>query len=178
MLKWRQFAAGALAVAFLAPTGGQSRATHREQTDFSAEDEGVKHPVVIPEPVLAILCNDERVRNELKYEKITPDHLPTSWFSAAEVHLSKPSERDLIVVAQGPLMGANVDVFWVFTRGGATYALALTIPAHDLIVEKSRSNGYRDLESMGATAATVTTVSFHYDGDHYREYSEKTEDMK
>jgi hypothetical protein len=156
----------------------QKTKSNQEQTHFSAEDAGVSFPVPIPDEALAILRRDDRVENELAYAAIAPEKLPRSWFSASEIALGSPGEKDLIVVAEGPLLGANVDTFWVFVNSGKGYLLVLTIPAHDLIVKRSRTNGYRNLEAMAATAITVTTASFRFDGHQYREYSEKTEDIK
>lgn len=149
-----------------------------EQTVFSAEDERVKHPVLIPNEVLAILRGDGLVKRELDYAGIAPENLPASWFSASEIALRSPGERDLIVAAEGPLVGANVDTFWVFIYSGNGYTLVLTIPALGLSVKNSRTNGYRDIEAAAATAVKITTASFRFDGQEYKIYSSKTEDIK
>jgi hypothetical protein len=150
----------------------------QEQTEFSAEDPGVKHPVPLPSEVLAILQRDDLVKNELKFDEKAPPQLPAGRFSASEITLGSSGEKDLIIAAEGPLVGANVNTFWVFVQSEHHYTLALTIPAHDLIVEGARTNGYRNLEAMAATAESVTTVSFRFDGHQYKEYSAKMEDIK
>ncbi len=157
---------------------GQTARPNQEQTEFSAEDAGVKHPVPVPDEVLSILRRDDRVKNELESADIAPEELPNSWFSASEIALGGPGEKDLIVVAEGPLVGANVDTFWVFIHRDKAYALVFTIPVHDLVVKKSRTNGYRNLDVMAATAVTVTTASFRFDGHQYQRFSAKTEDIK
>ncbi len=157
---------------------GQTPQSNREQTHFCAEDTGVKHPVPIPNDVLAILRRDDRVKNELEYAGIAPENLPRSWFSASEIALGTSREKDLIIAAEGPLVGANVNTFWVFIDHGKSYELTLTLPAHDLTVNNTRTNGYRDLEAMGATAVKVTTTSYRFDGRQYTLYSSKTEDIK
>lgn len=89
----------------------QAPQQHREQTVFSAEDANVKNPVSIPNKVLAILRSDDRVKNELEYSGIAPENLPTSWFSASEIVLGSSGEKDLIVAAEGPLVGQMLTLF-------------------------------------------------------------------
>ncbi len=157
---------------------GQGVRQQREQTHFSAEDAGVQHPVKIPAEVMAILRNDERVRITLESENLKPEALPESWFSVAEVHLGPPPEVDYVVAAEGPLIGANVSPFWVFVPRADGCRLALFVSPHDLEVGRTRTNGYRELTTYGATASTVTTMHFHFDGNGYKESSEKTEEIK
>lgn len=54
----------------------------------------------------------------------------------------------------------------------------LTIPALGLSVKNSRTNGYRDVEAAAATAVKITTASFRFDGQKYKLYSSKTEDIR
>ena len=138
----------------------------------------MRHPVPLPAEVLAILQKDDMVPSEAEYDKIALDQLPPSWFSASEIHLGSPREVDLVVEAQGELRRANVIMFWTFVRKGDNYSLALAIPAHNLIVKNSRSYGFRDIEAMSATAVTVTTAIFRFDGNEYTEHSERTEAIK
>jgi len=167
---------------FLANSGfaacGQSPGRQREQTHFSAEDENVNHPFPIPTEVLALLAKDDLVRNVLEDEKIAAANLPTSWFSAAQVRLGGKGELDLIVASKGPLLEANIDPFYVFIHDSHGYKLALSISVQDLIVKRTRSHGYRDLESDGITASTITTGLFRFNGNEYKESSEKTTDIK
>jgi hypothetical protein len=171
------FAAALLVVATL-PAISQSSPKQREQTHFSAEDENVNHPVEIPAEVLALLAKDERVQNVLKDENIAPASLPASWFSAAQVHLGSKNEQDLVVASKGPIVGGNISPFWVFIHDGSGYKLALSISVHDLVVKRTRSRGYRNLEIDGMTASTITSANFRFDGNEYKESSERTTDIK
>jgi hypothetical protein len=47
-----------------------------EQRYFSAEEDGVKNPVPIPEAMLAILRKDEDVRDVLEDENIPAEKIP------------------------------------------------------------------------------------------------------
>jgi hypothetical protein len=157
---------------------GQSAPRQREQSHFSAEDEDVHDPVAIPAAVIAMLAKDELVRNVLDDQKIAPGDLPASWFSAAEVRLGSKGEKDLIVASKGPLLGANIDPFWIFIHDIRGYRLALSTSTHDLIVKGRRTHGYRDLELDAMTASTITTAQFRFNGNEYKESAEKTEDIK
>jgi hypothetical protein len=158
---------------------GQTGTARKEQTHFSAEDAAVQRPVKIPAGVMAILRNDERVRNELEWENLKPEALPGSWFSVAEVHLGPAHELDYIVAAAvGPMVGANISPFWVIVHDLHGYKLALSLSAHDLEVGRTRAHGYRGLTIYSMTASTITTVHFRFDGSEYKESSEKTEDIK
>ena len=159
---------------------GQSQSVpkQKEQTHFSAKDKDVNLPAAIPAGVLAILAKDELVLKVLNDQKIAPADLPASWFSAARVQLRRKGEQDLIVASKGPIVGANISPFWVFVQDRHGFRLALSISVHDLIVNRTRSHGYRDLEVDGMTASTIATRRFRFDGNEYKKFSEKTEDIK
>jgi hypothetical protein len=139
------------------------------QLHFSAEDAGVKKPVSVPERVLAILRTDEMVRVAMTNENNSTEMLPSSWFSASEIHLSTPEKLDLVVMAEGPLHGSNVTTFWVFCATARGYQLTLTAPAHDLIVKGASSKGHRNIELISVTAGEISTVLLQFDGERYQE---------
>ena len=149
-----------------------------EQRHFSAEDTGVKKPVVIPDDVLAILAKDERVRLTVEYEKPLDGKLPASWFSASAIHLSSPDKTDLVVVGVGPLLGANVTTFWIFSATPNGHELAMTAAAHDLIVKKTLWKGYREIEMSGETAVEITRVQYRWEGKQYVAYEETLEPIE
>ena len=146
-----------------------------EQMRFSAEDSSVKHPVQIPQEVMSILQQDDMVRNVAENQKVALDKLPAEWFSASRIELAHGGPKDLVVAAEGPLAGGNVEVFWVFVHQSDGFTLALVVPAHDLVVKSTRSHGYRDIDALAATAATVSTVRFRFDGRSYLPYRSTSE---
>jgi hypothetical protein len=148
-----------------------------EQTEFSAEYEAVKKPAKIPDDVLALLRQDDRVKNALEDGKIPPGELPTSWFAASAIHLSGPGEPDLIVAAEGPLMGADVEDFWVFCHTEHGYKLVLNVPTHNLIVKETYWKGHREIETSAETAKVFTSVLFRWDGKKYVEFQEKSHNL-
>ena len=177
-MKWPVF----LLLLFLLMCGilaAQSNRSHSvEQSVFSAEDAAVKKPATIPEDVLAILAKDEMVSHALENENLPAEKLPLPWFSASTIHLSKLSQKDLVVMAVGPLAGGNVVTFWVFRWTAHGHELVLMTPAHDLAVKSSRWKGYRDIELTSMSAVTVSTVLCRFDGRRYARYESKTENIR
>jgi hypothetical protein len=139
-----------------------------EQHLFSAMDDSVNHPVPLPPSVLAALSHDPDIGVKLKAESLIPDKLPASWFVVSEIHLGGPSERDLVVVGVGPVRGANVTTFWLFRPGNADYELLLKAPALGLEIKNSRTNGYRNIELVSATAVEVSKLECTFRGGAYQ----------
>jgi hypothetical protein len=105
-----------------------------EQLHFSAEDETVERPIVLPPGVLAFLRKDPDVVTVLDAVK-KGGEIPQAWVMAPEVHLNAPAEKDIVVTAAGPLAGANVTTFWVFRPVRQDFQLLLKGSAHDLEVK-------------------------------------------
>lgn len=153
----------------------QARSIHRsEQVHFSAEEAGVRHPVAIPEDVMAILRRDGLVQSVLENENKKPESLPASWFSASAIHLSSAGKTDLIVVGEPPIVGGNVTLFWVFCATDHGHELVLMAPAHDLIVKNTRWNRHRDIELISMSAVQISSVRCRFDGKQYKAYRRKS----
>jgi hypothetical protein len=122
-----------------------------EQISFSAEEQ-VKRPVPIPATVMAMLSNDQVVKQVLQSDHLTAEKLPTEWFLASEVHLAGANERDLVVIAKGHLAGANITTFWIFHSTFDRFIPILNAaPAHNLRILDTSSNGHKDIELTSAT---------------------------
>jgi hypothetical protein len=78
-----------------------------EQGQFSAEDETVKRPIVLPDGVLRLIKEDPSVAEALKNEVPPATQIPKGWLMESEVHLAGPDEKGIIVVATGLLLGAH-----------------------------------------------------------------------
>jgi hypothetical protein len=149
-----------------------------EQREFSAEDEGVQRPVVIPQSVLDILAKDDGARNLMENEDPPLKSVPASWFSASEVHLAGPNEKDLVVVGEEPVSGGNTARFWVFRPISSGYELVLSDSAHDLQVKKKRWKGYCEIELSGATAVEFFSTTFRWDGTKYVNFREESHKIR
>ncbi len=142
-----------------------------EQTHFSAEDDAVRRPMVLPDGALRVIKEDPYVAGMLQDQAPAATQIPKGWLMASQVHLAGPGENDIVVVASGLLMGANITSFWVLRPSRVGYELLLTAQGHDLLIRHSRSKGYRDIELLSSTAVTVSTVSFKFDGRKYTGHS-------
>lgn len=158
-----------IALAFFSMTGVKGERLHQpEQTEFSAEDEAVKVPVVLPQGVLDILRSDEMVRMAMMNQEPQIKKLPSSWFSGSVIHLGAPGETDFVVAGNPPLSGANVTTFWVIRSTPNGFEVVLNAPAHDLWVKGSSTSGLRNIEMVAATAVQVHTVLWRFDGKSYK----------
>jgi hypothetical protein len=160
------------------PAVSKGRPHTSEQLVFSAEDDGVKHPVAIPREVLAILQKEEMVGSVLENEQTSAENIPLDWFSASAIHLSNSRKADLVVMARGPLAGGNVVTFWVFCAAAHGYELALMAPAHTLRVMNTRWLGHRDIELLSASAVQFSSVLCRFDGKRYASYKTKSERIR
>ena len=146
-----------------------------EQREFSAMSENVKRPVTLPPSVVTILKGDRNVMHLMESLGLPSDQLPLSWFLASEVHLNGRNEKDLVVVGTGAILGANITSFWVFRPEHGGFELLLdSAPALQLNIKNTRSQGYRDVELLAATAVSVSTVVCKFDGRIYKTYSRST----
>jgi hypothetical protein len=149
----------------------------REQTHFSAEDEDVEHPVLIPGKVWEILKHDNSTEIYLD-EGSSPAERQRSWFSAAVVHLQDASKMDYVVEAKGPLRGANVNPFWVFLDTPNGMKLVLAASAHDLLILSNRWNGVRNIELDSATCCQLTTTWLRYENGKFEIHRQITKEIK
>jgi len=114
----------------------------------------------------------------LKNQGGSVTQVPRSWLMPSEVRLDGPDERDMMVVATGPLQGANITTFWVLRPSGHGFKLLLTTLAHDLFIRRTRSKGYKDIETVAATAVRASTVQFKFDGNRYNLYARSSKAIR
>ena len=155
-----------------APAAEGKRFQPAEQLSFSAEDDGVKNPVVIPRDVLAILSKDKLVRG------LPAEEIPSSWFSASAIHLSHANAAYLIVMSVGPVHGANTTMFWAFRPTHSGHDLIFTGGGHTLTAKNTRWNGYREIETLSVVTQKLATVVYRFDGTRYIRYKDKLEEIK
>jgi hypothetical protein len=149
----------------------QSKPHHTtEQHSFSLgmdSEPVVQHPVAISDAELAVLANDEMMRKELDQDPPIPK-LTREGLEAAVVHLHGPNERDLVVVGSGaPFIGANVGPFWVIRDLPTGPQVVLSTITLGLSIQKTSSQGFRDIEASAATAVEGSTTSFRFNGKKY-----------
>jgi len=108
------------------------------------------------------------VEDSLDNKGIRPEDLPASWFLASAVHLSRPSEQDVVVMGRCPVCGANVAPFWVFRPAEGGYNLVFFGGGLALSISKHRSNGYLDLETSLVSIQKPWSGVWRFDGSRYQ----------
>jgi hypothetical protein len=135
---------------------------------FSSEDDKFPHAVPLPDCVRRVLASDEHVVNTLNYEELSPEQLPTDWFTASKTYLGPHNASYFVVMGAGVMRGANINPFWVFRRSARSCNLLLSVGAHDLQILKTRTNGLRDIEISALTAVRYFQTRFKFDGHSYQ----------
>jgi hypothetical protein len=168
-----------------------------EQTTFGADlgpgDGFMGKPVEIPAGALQVVKDTlhRGAVNCLNGHNISPEMAPASWFAASVIHLDGQDELDLIVQpnlpkivahevplddAAGCLLGANVGPFWVIRKNpSGRYGLLLETYALGLTVLDSRTNFYRDIQTVASTATTSTTITYKMAVAQYQIAEKETE---
>lgn len=126
--------------------------------------------VPVPPQVLTILRSDKLNRGRFEACRGNLTQIPASWFVAARIDLKQGDEDSGLTVRaeNGCLWGANIGPFWVFHQTSKGYTLILQVNTLGLEFLESSSNGYRDIQTMAATANTLTSTVYRYKGGVYR----------
>jgi hypothetical protein len=139
-----------------------------EQLVFGAEDETFKRPFILPESILEILSRDPEIPHTIdENESPRPKQVPNSWFLASVVHLAGPDEKDIVVMGQCPVCGANVAPFWIFRPTVNGYEQVMSGGGLSLSVCKHRTHGYLDIETSLVSMQKPWTGTWRYDGQKY-----------
>ena len=152
--------------------------TSKEQTVFEAAPyQRIRHPVHLPQDVLQLLAKDNHVSDCMKDNPIPRSGSLANWFTASEIHLSKPTEDDLVVLptAQGhPHLCFHsvegIGWFWVFRQVGAHYELVLKTAGLGLTIRDTRHNGYKEIQSGAAFGTHRSETTYRFENGTYREF--------
>jgi hypothetical protein len=112
-------------------------------------------------------------RNRLEFADASQPENSAQLFRAAEVHLSRPDEVDLVVVGIPPMRGANNDCFWLASSARQNSVVVLFASANTLEITNSKNGGYRDIESVRSTPSKTSTETYSFDGESYKLWKEK-----
>lgn len=150
----------------------QQAATAAEQDDFS-EDTGVKNPVPLPADVANLLLESDEAKRALGNAADTARRDPSQLFEAAEVHLGRADERDLVVIGQSPLSGADTGWFWIVRSADKNPKILLFATGLSLSILDTRTNGLRDVGTAWSSAnEEVSQAIYSFDGAKYKEVEE------
>jgi hypothetical protein len=139
-----------------------------EQTSFSCEEERFEHPVPLNEAAKKALAGEKSIADALRDEKLSVETMPEDWFTASEVHLSGSTEVDLVVMGARLARGAYTSTFWVLRKSAHGYRVVLRDNAHDLELQKARTNGLHNILTAIITLRYGSTAEYEFDGNKYR----------
>jgi hypothetical protein len=91
--------------------------------------------------------------------------------SVEKIDLNHDGQLEFMVegVLGTMLCGASNCPSWVYRKAGNTYKLLLSDSGSGISLERSSTNGYRDLRVSGHYSASETYVTIHkFDGNKYR----------
>jgi len=139
-----------------------------EQTAFSAEEEKFEHPVPLNKSAKKALASEQSIADVMKDEKLSVETMPEDWFTASEVHLSSPAEADLVVMGNLIARGPYTSAFWVLRKSPGGYRVVFHNDAHSLLVQRTKTNGLRNILTAVVTLRYNSTAKYGFDGKTYK----------
>jgi hypothetical protein len=180
-----------LAICMKSGFGQSAKSSHySEQTFFNGEPDTdnvmVKHPVKLPSGVLDEIRKTLTggVANCMESFGSSPRQAIASWFLASPIHLNGPSEVDLIVLPNTPvvakpsypggcILGGRGGPFWILAPDTIKkkYRLLLLAYAGGLEVLGTKTNGYRDIRA----GTGLTTATYEFRDQQYQLVKQETQ---
>lgn len=163
---------------FVLATRGQKAQPTSEQNRF-AEDQPLQNPVNVSSDVLRSLMETEEAKQGMEFTNESQRDHPTQLFRAAEVHLSRQDEVDLVVVGVCPICGADNGWCCVVRSTRKDPKVVLFAGGNSVELMTGKTNGYRDIRNTWSSPSETRTTIYHFDGNHYKVWKEKwTENRK
>lgn len=162
-----------IAVLCVQSSGAQQakRAYIHGQRAFS-ENEPIKHPVAVPPRVIRLLMKTKEAAIARSYGRDFPDD-PSELFQAAEIHLARPDQVDLVVIGEDPMSGADNTWFWLVRSAYTKPRIILFAGGNGIKVKETRANGYLDIHCFWSSPSATSDELYRFDGTKYRLVREK-----
>lgn len=152
---------------------GQKAQPVRDQTLFS-EEGTLQNQVALSPNILKILLKTRQARQGMQFASDAEENKPAELFRAAEVHLGRRDEVDLVVIGVPPMSGADNGWFWLVSSATSNHPkVVLFAGGNSLEIMESRTNGYRDIKSIWSSPNETSQRIYHFDGKSYRLWKEK-----
>lgn len=110
----------------------------------------------------------EEAREGLHFASPSERDNPAQLFRAAEVHLSRLDEADLVVIGVGAMSGADQGWFWVVRSTRKDPNIILFAGGNSLALMDGRTNGYRDIRCVWSSPSETISTIYHFDGKEYK----------
>ena len=158
------FAAISLAATFA--SFAQSTKTAGEQARFSKSTQ-LENPIAIPPDVLKLLLSTKEGKEGMARATNAQKQTPAQMFRASEIHLRAADETDLVVEGISPMASGDHEWFWIVRPAGKKPKIILFAGGSSLEVQDSRTNSYRDINSVWSSPKETLVSIYKFDGRKY-----------
>jgi hypothetical protein len=162
-------AAAVLSAQQLSPGSGGEQAVFYE-------GKAILQPMALPADVLKILLETKQAIQGLDQASEAQRRNPSLLFHAAEVHLSRHDQLDLVVVGVPPMAGADTGWFWIVRSVRKNPQVVLFTDANSLEIMDTKTNGSRDIRCIWSSPAETNYTIYHFDGESYKVWKNKWTD--
>jgi len=153
---------------------GQQAQSVPEQTLFS--NGSFQHPVTLSPEVLKVILASHPAKETFDILNDSEKSNPSQLFQAAEVHLRRPDEVDLVVIGLGRMRGAENSWFWIVGSARKDPQVILFGGGDSLEILTSKTKGYRDIGIVWMSSLETETTVYNFDGNYYK--TRKADNLK
>jgi hypothetical protein len=146
---------GLIGFVYLRPVSAQTgqRATAREKA-----------------AIAQLVLQDKDVKQDVSDFGISTESV-TRGITVKKIDLNQDGQPEyMVTLEEGHLCGAHANCpNWVYRKVGGEYQLLLGTSGQQLLLERTSTNGFRDLRTEGASSAFETDFSIYkFDGNRYQ----------
>lgn len=142
----------------------------RYQKSFYVENRFDKE-IKIPVKALNALEKEKSVKKCINFYKLNKSNLlpySSKWFRATKVNLNNDKFPDLIVEHNTPcLSGVSRQPYWLLISNGKNYNVVFYGYTYSLYINTEKTNKHFNVTIDWATASTLFTETFGFDGKRY-----------
>jgi hypothetical protein len=161
----RMLAAAAFVAASMAVHAQASKPVI-EQARFSKKVQ-LEHPAAIPANVLNLLLRSKEGKEGMARATDAQKQTPAQMFRVSEIHLRAADETDLVVEGISPMASGDHEWFWIVRPDGKKPNIVLFAGGSSLEVQDSRTNSYRDINSVWSSPKETLVSIYKFDGRKY-----------
>ena len=137
-----------------------------EQARFSKKLQ-LERPSAIPANVMKLLLSSKEGKEGMARATAAQKQTPAQMFRASEIHLRAADETDLVVEGISPMASGDHEWFWIVRPAGKKTRIVLFAGGSSLEVQDSRTNSYRDINSVWSSPKETLVSIYKFDGRKY-----------
>lgn len=129
------------------------------------------HCVQPPDNVIAALSKRPEVADALEGSGGNHPGNLNRFFCAARIQLSDKAGKDYLISGLSPLTGADAGWFWIVSSSPHHPRVLLFAAGNAVLLLTTRTKGYKDVESLWASASEERKDLYRFDGVRYKDVS-------